>query len=408
MYTRTRTLGDWSQAGITAYYYHYNGSTDAYALGSPYIGDYRVTSDVVNPDWRKRKSTGAVFNGPFSSSHQLATYTRGSRTLIFKVTPYTDGQIWKTTRNGNPGVGLLVTPPVIDTQALISRACTAALANVEQPTAEGMVMLAELRETLHTLRHPLENAAKAISRVRQKLARPRSPQRKVRLGATAKPDKTGNLVARDIASQHLAVVYGVMPFIHDCSQIVKAITQPKTAPRKTARGSATESASTSWTRTYNDGEVTGTVSGTASRVVVVRAYSYYEVWADLGGTRYGFTLSNVPSTLFELIPYSFLLDWVSNAGRYLSAITPRVGITTLSEGYVVTDTLTFTESLGTLTALNTGYSCTGGGDVYTKTLVTRSRVPSKLSDNTRLTLDVNLDVSKVASAISLITQRLKL
>lgn len=50
-----------------------------------------------------------------------------------------------------------------------------------------------------------------------------------------------------------------------------------------------------------------------------------EVFGDLG-----LDLSSVPSTLWELIPASFVLDWYVNVGTWIRAVTPRPGITPLA------------------------------------------------------------------------------
>lgn len=42
-------------------------------------------------------------------------------------------------------------------------------------------------------------------------------------------------------------------------------------------------------------------------------------------------MSDIPSTLWALIPLSFVVDWVFGVARFISAITPQLGVQTLSQ-----------------------------------------------------------------------------
>lgn len=197
-----------------------------------------------------------------------------------------------------------------------------------------------------------------------------------------------------------------MPFLKDIEgmfeALAKALYKPK---RKTARAQVQRTGSQSYTRFYADGEVSGTISGVCKRTVTVRAYCMYSIDVDLGLSHFGFTISDIPSAAWELIPFSFVVDWFAGVGNYISAITPKVGITRLSEGYTVEDVVEVTENLGTLTAVPAGYTASGGGDMASYISTTKYRVPCKLGELAGITLKPEFDFSNLFALLSLVTQK---
>jgi hypothetical protein len=68
--------------------------------------------------------------------------------------------------------------------------------------------------------------------------------------------------------------------------------------------------------------------------IQVRAYCHYKADMTYLPAR-DFGLTELPLTAWELVPFSFVVDWFVNIGDWLEALTPKLGIKILSEGYTV-------------------------------------------------------------------------
>lgn len=57
-------------------------------------------------------------------------------------------------------------------------------------------------------------------------------------------------------------------------------------------------------------------------------------------------------SIWEMIPFSFILDWWFNIGKWIASWSPNIGIKTLASWVVVTDTTTLTSTVETGTIYN--------------------------------------------------------
>jgi len=60
----------------------------------------------------------------------------------------------------------------------------------------------------------------------------------------------------------------------------------------------------------------------------------------------GFSWESIPITAWELIPFSFVVDWFVNFGDYIQALTPKLGIKGLSSWTTVIKETKVTRSVG--------------------------------------------------------------
>lgn len=124
----------------------------------------------------------------------------------------------------------------------------------------------------------------------------------------------------------LSYRYGARPLLSESEAALQAVynTIYNVRPtRLTARGFASDSG----TRTSSSDTVqsiTWTRDNTTNTSVKVRAGVLYEHFAS--SDTFGVGVQQVPSAVWELIPYSFVVDWFANVGSFVSAITPKIGV----------------------------------------------------------------------------------
>lgn len=303
---------------------------------------------------------------------------------------------------------LLASVPGVDLNNLISQAATQALAGVRRPELSGLVSIAEMRSTVQSLLNPVRGALNFLSR--------NAPSKRSRRKRSGRRALGANL--KDISDQHLTIIFGLMPFISDVQATLRALEAIEPVPiRYTSRGTASAHGRNSGSGQdliYNDGNnlVHLIHNESVDKTVTVRAYQLYEASVSLTNAL-GLSVSDVPKALWQTQPLSFVVDWFANVGDYISALTPREGITYLTSGYSIT-TVTAAESsydeVGSHTQPNGWVSEYRGGS-QTRVVVAKQRVPTGLGSHVAITMKNNmhrdlLDAYKVTASISLLTQRL--
>lgn len=436
MYTRTRTMGTFPRSNMgVAVYTPKVGTATTIPLNVVNDGNIKTTSDVVTKRYKRVSGQGGIVNNPFSSKETTYSFSHGTRNGTYKYTPPSNSSIVSVTRTGNNGVPYYL-PPELSLSSKLNEAALAALNNVEPPRVEGIPFIADLRRTIDLLRNPISGFTKLAdkhvrvwesSRKRNaklydqatkllnspkdwkglsssRATRIRTVQR--RLTATRK-FPSAEAYAQALASSHLSFMFGVKPFVKDMHELLGIINDAKrTKTRFTARGYSSLSSSGSGTSAYNDGEVTGTNSYTYSTLYTVRAGILYEVNIDLGLSKLGLTVSDIPSALWELTPWSFVFDWVTNLGDVISALTPKVGVTYLSQWYTIQKEHNSKTTLGPITGVNPDYAYTGGGDTRVLVVKEKTRIPATLSTVVFPEITVEWNLNRTLLSASLLTQQL--
>lgn len=168
MFNRVRSDNAITQFDVKAIVYWWNQPNTEAHTGGWWNGIKRTMWDVVNKDFSRASRRGGISNTPMRSVNEVYRYSPGTRTVI-KTTPpaYVTGTAWKTTRVGNNGVGSTVNRVDIDISEAITAAATLCLSRVESPAVEGLPVLAELRETIQTLRNPLLGISRTIDALKK-------------------------------------------------------------------------------------------------------------------------------------------------------------------------------------------------------------------------------------------------
>lgn len=341
-YIRTRTDPKTSRPVINRSYWWDTSQSPkpaapAYAVG-PTVGSWAEMTDTVHPGFRRQSAAGEIINNWYQSRRLTSSIETATgphfRSLVNGVTYW--GEIEGVLNSVTSGDAVTL-PPKIEQwvlnagatpniERLIDLACTAARANVKEPTFDGLVSLGELRETLRYLRNPFKTGLKLADKLNHNLARIGSSGKKAVLG--------------DVMSVYLEFRYAVRPLVKEVEAALLASQKPIVTPRRqTARDYKTSTLTGSYTELgVSTSGILHDVSFDVTRTTLVRAGLLYENIVENGlPDHWGFRLSDLPSAAWELVPLSFVYDWVGNIGDFVGAITPRAGVKTLAGWYSVYD-----------------------------------------------------------------------
>jgi len=183
-----------------------------------------------------------------------------------------------------------------------------------QRSFQGSTFIGELAETLEMIRHPAKALRNAIweHAVASKVKHAKFKKRK---------DKQ-----KWLSGSWLEFQFGVQPLLGDIQSAIDALTDYDPNPKVRVRASARKQSSTYSTATLNGaGVVDGDFSFENKFETSVRYMgSVYATPPYLDGLEYLSTYGFDPvrdfvPTVYELIPYSFLVDYFTNIGEILQA-----------------------------------------------------------------------------------------
>lgn len=306
--------------------------------GGP-VGIFKKIDDVVTPNYYKRKRRGELILNDFSISTETAGHTSsglmefthpnwGRVRIIGDIGGYVENQV------GNSELAL----PGLDQIALIK-----ATAKMKETPVLGGEILATLGQTISMLKRPFGSSLELIAKIERR--------KKFWLG------KKAYNAAQAGAKAWLETRYGWKPLIGDAQSIMRTATKSRLSLSevRVARASAKDERTLIETVDTYICSNSYRVRGTKTRTIKVRASAgifYRLLPIDQGEAvlrQLGLHGQNVPSTVWELIPLSFVVDWFVNAGLWITAITPRSDIQTLGNWVTkVTDT-TYDLSGGSMT-----------------------------------------------------------
>jgi len=227
------------------------------------------------------------------------------------------------------------------------------------------------------------------------------------------------LSSRELGNQWLRYRYGLRPLVLSIQQAVEAARSIGHPQRSTSRGfkklygSAVTDFGTSICNTPGWG-FAWDLEGLWETEVLVRAGVLFENTTD--GTSlqraFGLRVDDILPTVWELVKYSFVLDWFCNIGQVVRAWTPH------SEAEVLTcwvkttrldrKTLTISNVMPSPTYQESGRtkisleaSGSGGGEVRESLSVTRTARPDK---PIWPHINLRVDMSKLIDILALIRQ----
>jgi len=187
----------------------------------------------------------------------------------------------------------------------------------------------------------------------------------------------GELKPSELRQRYLEARYAIRPMMFDIRNTLKAFSNQE-AKYKTFRAFMTDLEETSGSiicrNVPGDYRIDGSYQATRSLEVRTGVLAYVESLQAF----YRFGCGDILQTAWELVPFSFIVDWFFQIGKLISAWSPKLGLKTLASWCVVDDIthLTVAAETGTdLTSYNyiKIYSRTGS---YQKVIRTRYRLPN--------------------------------
>lgn len=247
------------------------------------------------------------------------------------------------------------------------------------------VTLAETSKTTQMIEQRARQTLKVVSALRH-----------MRLGEAARhlgiSPMTVRERARKASSLQLEISFGWMPFIGDMYKAVQVLNAP--IPWGVTRGSAT---------VKGDYIVSSGIYGASTHKVKVRAYvaAVLEVERpDLDlASRLG--LTNLPGIAYELVPWSFVANWVFNLEEYLAQFEDFPGVRVVNPHYGVSIDDDFAMWLDD--DLSPPVSFTHKGSGFGRSF--RRTVGSLPTQNLGLRPSIGMGFSRALNAISLLVQK---
>lgn len=297
----------------------YLDSTSVIPLGT--ISGYRRTiSDVSHPNFEKRRRKGEVIMGDLllvveemDPGELHETFTAGPKSNWGAVT--VQGPISAMIRSRADA-----SLPEFGISSMIEQAkdvaYTKALGKASKADVCSGEILNDLGKTVSMLKKPFSGATTLLGKMVK--------YKKKHLG------KTAASAAKATANAWLEYRYGWRPLLMDCDTIIQ---KAATVRQETMRKRLVCRASEALSRTQSDSYVTNApgipeASGVVLRTSNCRVSAGVMVEVDPQTTSdqwlaaLGLRPRDVPATAWEVIPFSFVIDWFVNVGDWIEAATP--------------------------------------------------------------------------------------
>lgn len=288
---------------------------------------------------------------------------------------------------------------------IIAIAETKALSNARKSFNNVPLLVAERRETVAMIGKRLEILSKGVGS-----AQAESLQKYRRAKKRDRPS-----VARDAASWHLELLFGWLPLIDEVEGALELLASESTIDfyGRGAQAKVTEERTTPnyVLSQFNVGTyvVQAPLMRFEEHYVKQSAYVSLRYRVTVGGFKRARELGFNPlSATFDLIPLSFLLNFISNTGQWLKSYDPLIGATFVTGSCSTMLNEAYRQRRdGMYTVLNGGasrLSCTGtvtairSGKLFNRAVYVNEPTGSWHFQN-------NLTLAKAASAISLALQR---
>lgn len=418
---RTRSRPSSSTTVETALAFDANGvlrNTTQYA-GRREYHDEKVFTDIVTPGFASRSSKGEIINTAYRRYGASSVTPKGNWNIVSNSSPPaanrieysgSDAFFFAQALYGLPDWNYPVEdtygdlPSSKTTNALVDLATVSAQASVVKADTLALVTAAELHKVVAMV-------VQSSTRLRQGLIllMQGKPIKAVLAGlgyaGAVRGSSRRRAAVKTAAQRWLEIRYGWLPLIYDVQGTLQALSTVA-KPRYTARGFANDNATSTSTGSLTQfAGMTHLWSLSEALEKRVRAYILYEVdRSSLIPQKLG--LLQLPATVWELVPFSFVVDWFVDIGDWLDAVTPRIGVNILAEGYTLQTTRTRIRTITGSSLSNGVLSCSLPGQHDLHVLFTKSRTP-KLPTLPLPRVNVKFSPKRATDAIALLVQQFR-
>lgn len=313
------------------------------------LSDIKVGGSV--PQWKSKIRSSTNATGTYSRTVTNDALARGSASFSVK-NPNQGFTRQKCTLNGVLiPAAIVASPTPANTEDSAARIKFLQKVRSTTRSFQSGVFLGELAEAIHMVRHPAQALRQAVSTYY------RDVKRISRGAASAKA------VSKAVSGTWLEHSYGWRPLFKDVDDGMKALAHIPRIIGETVSGTSS--------KTWNDNSNTSHIFENArintrwvnrfSVLVLYKGLVAYEnsSSASSWSQNWGATLSDFVPTVYELIPYSFLVDYFSNLGSVLD--TSSMGTVNLRWGFCSTK-LSSSREVARSDVVNFGYPVGQGWD----------------------------------------------
>lgn len=290
------------------------------------VGENFQMTDYVTKDFKKLQAQGNIIMNPCSRYIQRVVDVPGNGNTREQISTHLVGGIprrtlhrtkyWQGTYAYHVAKNLSLTPPYYITPYnlvtgseladFVAEQSTRLLNDRGRPDNDLWEAVAELDKTVKLLPGLLKSLRKAV------------------------PVGRKHDLSLSIAEVWLTYRYGIKPLLHDIEGVVKGLEKKVGEVRKTYRTKSSIQRRSYEVLNWNPGVGTYgmSIGALSSDDYLIRCTSIDEFRANMA-FNIGLSSKGLITLPWELVPYSFVIDWFANVGDFLGAVTPVLGLTQL-------------------------------------------------------------------------------
>jgi hypothetical protein len=332
----------------------WNGTTDfgdtspisALDLSSPRSETQLSIDDVVTENYKKRVARGEIINNPMTKRSTHVTYPALSTYISRQISKDTLGRYtgyeWVSEHCfPNSWLGSNLSPEFDESYSsqvnnAINRAVQQAHAKCSSDEFAAYMVAAEGRKTVQSMAEILGRVAKILRAVKRLDLKYLKKQ----------------ITKKELAARYMELRYALRPLAIDFEQAAKASVAMDSYKhvRATARGyEELKSSSSDVIYNVEAGGLKFDIHRSVDSSVVIRS----GVLCDLTTSSISVLGLDQPiEAIWEVIPFSFILDWFFNIADTISAWTPNHGIRELASWVTVETTNTYRNSSGNISRVS--------------------------------------------------------